>query len=68
VSHHQFDKVSLIGTGDVGRVYLVRDSTNKNYYAMKVLNKKEMLKRNKIKRVLAEQEILVGASLSIQRG
>ena len=26
---------------------------------MKVLSKKEMIKRNKIKRVLAEQEILV---------
>jgi protein-serine/threonine kinase len=59
VSHHRFEKVTLIGKGDVGRVYLVRDSKTRDYYAMKVLNKKEMLKRNKIKRVLAEQEILV---------
>ena len=27
-------------------------------YAMKILNKKEMIERNKIKRALAEQEIL----------
>jgi protein-serine/threonine kinase len=29
---------------------------------MKILDKKEMMKRNKIKRVLAEQEILVTAN------
>ncbi|KAF3070745.1 Serine/threonine-protein kinase nrc-2 [Daldinia childiae] len=53
-----FDKIKLIGKGDVGKVYLVREKKSSRLYAMKVLSKKEMIKRNKIKRALAEQEIL----------
>lgn len=72
-----FDKIKLIGKGDVGKVYLVREKKSARLYAMKgqfphektdpnvslaltcvVLSKKEMIKRNKIKRALAEQEIL----------
>lgn len=53
-----FDKLKLLGKGDVGKVYLVREKKTSKLYAMKVLSKKEMIKRNKIKRALAEQEIL----------
>jgi protein-serine/threonine kinase len=82
-----FRKIKLLGKGDVGKVYLVRDKRSEKLYAMKgptslslflrllilflnissylcspfyraVLSKKEMIKRNKIKRALAEQEIL----------
>ncbi|CAL8578600.1 serine/threonine protein kinase, AGC [Xanthoria parietina] len=53
-----FDKIKLIGKGDVGKVYLVREKKSARFFAMKVLSKKEMIKRNKIKRALAEQEIL----------
>ncbi|KAK4979759.1 serine/threonine protein kinase, AGC [Elasticomyces elasticus] len=53
-----FDKIKLIGKGDVGKVYLVREKKSARLFAMKVLSKKEMIKRNKIKRALAEQEIL----------
>ena len=59
VNQDSFEKIQLIGRGDVGKVYLVREKVSDNYYAMKVLDKREMIKRNKIKRVLAEQEILV---------
>ncbi|KAJ3135588.1 hypothetical protein HK100_002526 [Physocladia obscura] len=62
VEPNHFQKIKLIGKGDVGRVYLVRHSKTQNYYAMKVLVKKEMVKRHKVKRVLAEQEILVTAN------
>ncbi|KAG5915272.1 serine/threonine protein kinase, AGC [Claviceps capensis] len=58
VSPASFDKIKLIGKGDVGKVYLVREKKSSRLYAMKVLSKKEMIKRNKIKRALAEQEIL----------
>ncbi|KAM3457367.1 hypothetical protein MY3296_001109 [Beauveria thailandica] len=58
VSPSSFDKIKLIGKGDVGKVYLVREKKSNRLYAMKVLSKKEMIKRNKIKRALAEQEIL----------
>lgn len=58
VGPSSFDKIKLLGKGDVGKVYLVRERKTRKLYAMKVLNKKEMIKRNKIKRVLTEQEIL----------
>lgn len=53
-----FEKLRLLGKGDVGKVYLVREKVLGKLYAMKVLSKKEMVERNKIKRALAEQEIL----------
>ncbi|KAJ3026242.1 UNVERIFIED_CONTAM: hypothetical protein HDU68_005973 [Siphonaria sp. JEL0065] len=59
VQPSHFQKIKMIGKGDVGRVFLVRHKKTQKFYAMKVLEKKEMLKRNKVKRVLAEQEILV---------
>ncbi|POS86783.1 Pkinase-domain-containing protein [Erysiphe pulchra] len=58
VGPKSFDTIKLIGKGDVGKVYLVREKKSSRLYAMKVLSKKEMIKRNKIKRALAEQEIL----------
>jgi protein-serine/threonine kinase len=58
VSPSSFDKIKLIGKGDVGKVYLVREKKSNRLYAMKILSKAEMIKRNKIKRALAEQEIL----------
>ncbi|WPK26822.1 hypothetical protein PUMCH_004184 [Australozyma saopauloensis] len=58
VNQECFEKIRLLGKGDVGKVFLVREKTSSRLYAMKVLNKKEMIERNKIKRALAEREIL----------
>lgn len=58
VDQHCFEKIRLLGKGDVGRVFLVKEKATTRLYAMKILNKKEMIERNKIKRALAEQEIL----------
>lgn len=58
VGPQSFEKIKLLGKGDVGKVYLVKEKCSNKLYAMKVLNKKEMIERNKIKRVLTEQEIL----------
>lgn len=66
VGPSSFERIQLIGRGDVGRVYLVRKKPALNeapdappqLYAMKVLNKKEMISRNKVKRALTEREIL----------
>ncbi|KAG0044488.1 serine/threonine protein kinase, AGC [Gryganskiella cystojenkinii] len=58
VAPSSFVKIRLLGKGDVGKVYLVRQKDTEKLYAMKVLSKKEMIKRNKIKRAFAEQEIL----------
>ncbi|RDB22507.1 Serine/threonine-protein kinase nrc-2 [Hypsizygus marmoreus] len=57
-----FVKVKMLGKGDVGRVYLVREKKTDKLFAMKVLSKKEMIERKKIKRALTEQEILSRAN------
>jgi len=61
VVSESFTKVKMIGKGDVGKVYLVRHNETHQLYAMKVLDKREMVKRNKVKRVLTEREILCTA-------
>lgn len=43
-------------------MYLVREKKTDKLFAMKVLSKKEMIARKKIKRALAEQEILATAN------
>ncbi|KAI8370616.1 kinase-like domain-containing protein [Radiomyces spectabilis] len=58
VGPSSFVKVRMLGKGDVGKVYMVKQKGTDKLFAMKVLSKREMIKRNKIKRALAEQEIL----------
>ncbi|KAJ3376166.1 hypothetical protein GGF31_000233 [Allomyces arbusculus] len=62
VAPEHFVKIKLLGKGDVGKVYLVRRKGTNKLYAAKVLSKAEMLKRNKIHRVLTEQEILTACN------
>ncbi|KAF7331948.1 AGC/RSK protein kinase [Mycena kentingensis (nom. inval.)] len=58
VGPSSFVKLKMLGKGDVGKVYLVREKKTDKLFAMKVLSKKEMIERKKIKRALTEQEIL----------
>ncbi|KAF8558993.1 Pkinase-domain-containing protein [Imleria badia] len=58
VGPSSFLKIKMLGKGDVGRVYLVKEKKTDKLFAMKVLSKKEMIERKKIKRALTEQEIL----------
>lgn len=62
VSASSFQKIKMLGRGDVGKVYLVREKKTGKLYAMKVLSKAEMIERKKIKRALTEQEILATAN------
>jgi len=62
VCREDFTKVRVLGRGDVGKVYLVRHLKTNKLYAMKVLDKNEMRKRNKVKRALTEREILATAN------
>ncbi|KAJ1516443.1 hypothetical protein HMI54_009374 [Coelomomyces lativittatus] len=56
---NQFEKLKILGTGDVGRVYLVKKKLSETtFFALKVLSKEEMLKRNKLRRVVTELNIL----------
>lgn len=58
VKPSSFEKLFKLGEGDVGKVYLVREKQTNSLFAMKVISKSEIIKRKKIKRILAEQEIL----------
>ncbi|KAI0227182.1 serine/threonine protein kinase, AGC, partial [Massospora cicadina] len=62
VKPSSFTLIKLLGKGDVGKVYLARHKLTDKLYALKVLSKKEMISRNKVKRALAEQEILASAN------
>lgn len=62
VEPSSFITLKLLGKGDVGRVYLVKHKASEKLFAMKVLSKKEMIRRNKVKRALAEQEILASSN------
>lgn len=62
VGPQSFEKIRLLGQGDVGKVYLVREKQTNRLYALKIFSKPEMIKRKKIKRILAEQEILATSS------
>jgi hypothetical protein len=53
-----FHMIRRIGRGDVGNVHLVRLKGTNVLYAMKVLEKQEMVARNKLHRVRTEDEIL----------
>ncbi|WFD35171.1 serine/threonine protein kinase, AGC [Malassezia cuniculi] len=61
VEPSSFIRLRLLGKGDVGRVYLVYERNENHLFAMKVLNKGDMVKRNKVRRVYAEQEILLAS-------
>jgi len=54
----QFEKLKLIGKGAYGDVYLVRDKEDSNIYAMKILRKSELIKKNQILNTLAERDFL----------
>ena len=43
----------------MGKVYLVKSRKTNKLFAMKELKKSDMIKQNKIKRVLTEREILL---------
>jgi len=61
LSPHHFEKIRLLGRGDVGKVYLVHLKgypINCQLYAMKVLEKEDMIERKKVNRCLTEREIL----------
>ncbi len=48
ISREDFTKIKVLGRGDVGKVYLVRHNKKDKLFAMKVLDKAEMIKRNKV--------------------
>jgi len=54
----EFTKIVTIGRGAFGEVRLVKEKGSSQIYAMKILKKAEMVKRNQVSHVRAERNIL----------
>ncbi|WAR24075.1 KAPC1-like protein [Mya arenaria] len=53
-----FDRIKTLGTGSFGRVMLVQHKTNKEYFAMKILDKQKVVKLKQVEHTLNEKRIL----------
>ncbi|EGD82511.1 AGC/DMPK/GEK protein kinase [Salpingoeca rosetta] len=59
VTRKDFDTLKIIGRGAFGEVQVVRHKVSKKVYAMKILNKWEMLKRKETACFMEERDVLV---------
>jgi serine/threonine protein kinase len=50
----------VIGKGSFGKVYQAYHKTENKLYAIKVLSKEAILKRNEVKHIMAERNVLKG--------
>ena len=50
--------MKMIGVGGFSKVYEVRDIRDGKIYAMKVINKSNVEKENKVKQILSEKRIM----------
>merc|ERR1719510_1698357 len=58
VSPDDFEFLKVIGRGAFGKVMQVRYKKNKEIYAMKILRKKQIVKRNQVEHTKSERKIL----------
>jgi len=59
MSIDDFSIKKVIGKGSYGKVLLVVKNDDKKVYAMKVLKKKNMIKRNQVEHIKTERRIMV---------
>lgn len=57
-SEQDFEVVKLISNGAYGAVYLVRHRETRQRYAMKKINKQNLMLRNQVEQVFAERDIM----------
>lgn len=55
--------ISVIGKGSFGKVVLVKKKDTGQLYALKVLKKAEIIKRNQVEHTMTERRILVSFDL-----
>ena len=58
ISVDDFSALRVIGKGSYGKVLLVEKIDDKKVYAMKILKKKAMIKRNQVNHIKAERKIM----------
>lgn len=56
---HYFNLLKLLGEGAFGKVLLVQNRMNKKYYAMKVISKSLLKKKNNVEYMKSERNILI---------
>ena len=54
-----FTLIKVVGKGSYGKVLLVKKIEDQKIYAMKILKKKHMAKKNQIEHIKTERSILV---------
>jgi serum/glucocorticoid-regulated kinase 2 len=59
LSIDDFSILKVVGKGSYGKVLLVKKNDDQQVYAMKVLKKKHMIKRNQVEHIKTERRILV---------
>lgn len=55
---HDFESIKVIGKGAFGEVRLVRHKGTGSLYAMKSINKGEMINKKQVKHIRTERDIL----------
>uniref|UniRef100_A0A8C4YT83 non-specific serine/threonine protein kinase n=1 Tax=Gopherus evgoodei TaxID=1825980 RepID=A0A8C4YT83_9SAUR len=60
-SEEDFENIKLISNGAYGAVYLVRHKTTRQRFAMKKINKQNLILRNQIQQAFVERDILTFA-------
>ena len=55
---NDFTTLKVIGKGSYGKVLLVKKNDDNKIYAMKILKKKAMIKRNQVKHIKTERKIM----------
>lgn len=62
-NHHpqldEFEFLSVIGKGSFAKVTLVKEKETGRLYALKSMKKKYIEKKNQVKRIMTERDILV---------
>ena len=54
-----FELLKVVGKGSFGKVYLAKHKETQKYYAIKVLQKKAVMKRNEVKHIMSERSVLL---------
>ena len=61
VTYDDFEIISVIGRGSVGKILLVKNRKNGKYYAMKSMRKDQLVSEGIINNILIEKNILTNA-------
>jgi protein kinase A len=58
ITSARFDKISILGAGTFGQVWLVMDKINKTPYALKIQNKRELIDSEQMYGVIREKNLM----------